>query len=195
MAAAAPDILIAATDIDQRLLECLADCRATLVRSFEEAQRALRERWFRMVVIDLNFDNARTFDLLQHVRSIADMNGMPVLCVQGLVGFVGAPARPPRVAARTRLCVLIVDSNVDAAHELAEMVEAAGHEVDLAYDAVAGVDAARRLRPDFVFAEPRLAQDLRSEPGLHAVAIHCVAKPPDPKSIRELLHATFASLS
>src|SRR5687767_10029348 len=143
MAAAAPDILIAATDIDQHLLECLADCRATLVRSFEEAQRVLRERWFRMVVIDVNFDHARTFDLLQHVRSLADMNGMPVLCVQGPVEFLGATTRPPRIEAQTRRCVLIVDSNVDAAHRLAELVEAAGHEVDLAYDA----RAARRRAP------------------------------------------------
>jgi DNA-binding response OmpR family regulator len=190
MAAAAPDILIAATDIDQRLLECLADCRATLVRSFEEAQRVLREHWFRMVVIDVNFDQARTSDLLQHVRSLADMNGMPVLCVQGPVGFLGATRRPPRIEAQTRRCVLIVDSNVDAAHRLAELVEAAGHEVDLAYDARAGLDAARRLRPDVVFvgvAEHGLAPRLRGEPALRDVPIHCLSKPPDRESIRTLL--------
>jgi CheY-like chemotaxis protein len=127
---------------------------------------------------------------LQHVRSLADMNGMPVLCVQGMVGFLGATARPPRIEAQTRRCVLIVDSNVDAAHRLAELVEAAGHEVDLAYDARAGLDAARRLRPDVVFvgvAEHGLALRLRGEPALRDVPIHCISKPPDRESIRTLL--------
>jgi DNA-binding response OmpR family regulator len=216
MAHAAPEILIAASDIDQRLLECLADCRAMLVRTFEEAQRALRERWFSMVVIDLNFDNARTFELFQHVCALAERHGAPVLCVQGLVGMLGAPSlrmKEVKPGAR-RLCALVIQHDVDAAHELAETIEAAGHEVDLAYDAAAGLDAARRLRPDVVFVDSsdrRLAQRLRAEPALRSARLvalardggmndermreagfdHSVAMPVDRDSLRALLEAAL----
>lgn len=209
---AASDILIAATDVDDRLLECLADFRTTFVRTFDEAQRALRECLFRMIVIDLNFDDVRMFDLLQHVRSLAAFSRVPVLCVQGsdpgpglggaldrlvrmlggeafvdlrgdekaaagaferLCRVVGAelgvhttpragqqkePAGARLQGEKQRLCVLIIDQDVDAAHCLAEMVEETGHDADLAYGATAGLDAARRLRPDVVFVDLALPQ-------------------------------------
>jgi DNA-binding response OmpR family regulator len=217
MAPAAPEILIAASDIDERLLECLADCRAMLVRTFEEAHRALGERWFSMVIIDVNFDNARTFELFQHVRALAERHhGAPVLCVQGLVGMLGAPSlrmKEVKTGVR-RLCALVIQHDVDAAHELAETIEAAGHEVDLAYDATAGLDAARRLRPDVVFVDSsdrRLAQRLRAEPALRNARLialareggandermreagfdHSVALPVDRDSLRVLLEAAL----
>lgn len=271
-AASAADILIAATDVDDRLLECLADCHATFVRTFEEAQRVLHERLFRMIVIDLNFDNVRMFDLLQHVRSLADFNGVPVLCVQGseacagigsaldrLVRMLGGRAfvdlrgddevlagafqrlchivggelgvdatrrrRQPsnkneaaRRSQRHSLCVLIIDHDVDAAHRLGELVEQMGHDVDFAYSGMAGLDAARRLRPDVVFLDLalpryRLARRLRRDPSLHNALIvaltaaaneenlqrmreagfaHHLVKPVDRQSIRRLLDACLA---
>lgn len=249
-AASAADILIAATDVDDRLLECLADCRATFVRTFEEAQRALREQLFKMIVIDLNFDNVRMFDLIQHVRSLADFNGVPVLCVQGaeagagfsaaldrLVRMLGGKAfidlrgdeeslagafqrlcsilgaelgidsarrwrqQSQRSTARLRagdrpLCVLIVDHDVGAADGLGEIVEHAGHDVDFAYNGIAGLDAARRLRPDVVFVDvslPRpdgyeLARRFRREPGLRTallIALISTAHKEDLERVRE----------
>jgi DNA-binding response OmpR family regulator len=216
MAPAAPEILIAASDIDERLLECLADCRAMLVRTFEEAHRALGERWFSMVIIDVNFDNARTFELFHQVRALADRHGAPVLCVQGLVGMLGTPPAGIKEMkpGDRRLCVLVIHHHVDAAHELAETIEAAGHDVDLAYDAAAGLDAARRLRPDVVFfdsCDRRLAQRLRGEPALRNARLialaredgvdderireagfdHSVAMPVDRDSLRVLLEAAL----
>lgn len=211
-AVSATDVLIAAPDIDGRLLESLADCRATLVRTFEEAKQALRERLFKMVVIDLNFDDVRMFDLLSHVRSLVDCNDVPVVCIQvsdagaGLVaafdrlvrklggkGFVdlrghddtcsGATKQLSRIVAaevhERPLCVLVIDQDVDAAHQLGELLEQAGHDVDFAYDDAAGLDAARRLRPDLVFVNlalarfesDQMARRLRGEPHLRDAKI------------------------
>jgi DNA-binding response OmpR family regulator len=237
-AASTADILIAASEVDDRLLECLADCRATLVRTFDEAQRALRDQLFRMVVIDLNFDNVRMFDLLQHIRSLAQCSGVPVLCVQGaepaaglgaaldrlvrklggegLVDLRGQAAasaillRRPSIEAQAaaRLCILIVDHDVDAAHRLGEIVEQAGHEVDFAYSGAAGLDAARRLRPDVVFLDIRLriGGRLRRDAALRSLTLvaltgaetdpervraagfdHCIAKPVSQDLVRGLL--------
>jgi CheY-like chemotaxis protein len=258
-AATAADILIAASDVDHRLAECLSDCRATFVRTFDEAQRALRERLFRLVVIDLNFDNLRMFDLLEHVRSLARFNGVPVLCVQlaeagagigaaldRLVKRLGAKAfvdlrdggteslerlchmvgaelgtqagdQRERVGARAPLCILIIDHDVDAAQRLGEILEQAGDDVDFAYNGPAGLDAARRLRPDVVFLDLRLpgldayqvARRLRQERALRASLViglvsaavderdrermreagfdHHLAKPADRQALRKLL--------
>ena len=91
-AASATEVLIAAPDIDDRVLECLADCGATLVRTFDEAKQALRERLFKLIVIDLNFDEVRMFDLLHHVRSLADCDDVPVVCVQASEAGAGLGA-------------------------------------------------------------------------------------------------------
>lgn len=260
----AGDILIAATDVDDRLLHCLADCRATFVRTFEEAQQVLRSRLFKMILIDLNFDNVRMFDLLHYVRSLPGFHGVPVLCVQACEAGAGLSAAfdrlvrmlggrgfvdlrgndellasaiqrlcrivgaefgmdtPPRDRSAA-LCILIIDSDVDAAQRLGEVAEQAGHDVDFAYSGTAGLDAARRLRPDIVFvdlalASPegyQLARRLRCEPGLRNarfVALTAAAneqdrerireagfddqvlKPADPAAIRKLLDAPHAHM-
>jgi DNA-binding response OmpR family regulator len=221
-ARSAADVLIAATDIDERLLECLADCRARLVRTFDEAQRALREQLFGIIVIDLNFDNVRMFDLLQHVRSLARFNGVPVLCIQRSEAGTGLGAALDRLVRtlggkalvdlrgdgesfaglfrRLRhrpLCVLIIDRDIDAAHRLGELLEDRGHDVDFAYDAMTGVDAARRLRPDVVFVGLELARldgeelmrRLGREPRLNSARIIALGaeRPSDWQSIQRLL--------
>ena len=223
-AGASAEILIAASELDERLLARVAHCRATLVRTFDEAQRALREHWFGLVVIDLNFDDVRMFDLLEHVRSLAHFKGVPVLCVQLAEAGAGMGAALDRVVKRlggnafvdlrtsgtaplqraaSQLCILIIDHDVDAAHRLGEMLEQDGHDVDFAYGRGAGLDAARRLRPDVIFldaAMSQIASRLRREPDLAGGLIiglaterceagldYHIAKPPDRKAIRELL--------
>jgi hypothetical protein len=74
---------------DTRTLRCLEMYRATFVRTYEEAKQALQDSLFRVVVIDLNFDGGRVFDLLQHIRSLARFDGVPVICVQ-LAEFTAA---------------------------------------------------------------------------------------------------------
>lgn len=250
-AASATEVLIAAPDMDGRLLACLADCRATLVRTFDEAKQALRERLFKMIVIDLNFDDVRMFELLRHVRSLADCNGIPVVCVQaseagpglgaafdrlvkmfGGKGFVDVRAQNDSRAGAFQqlcriiaaglhdedqerpLCILVIDQDVDAAHQLGELLEHAGHDVDFAYSDAAGLDAARRLRPEVVFVNlapthfsgDRMARRLRREPGMEDAKIiaitandqdherlleagfdGCLTTPPDGLSIEKIL--------
>jgi CheY-like chemotaxis protein len=71
-----------------------------------------------------------------------------------------------------RLRILIIDDNVDAARTLGALCEHFGHEVDFAYDGPSGLEAARRLRPDLIFADivlpgldgHELARQLRQDP-------------------------------
>jgi DNA-binding response OmpR family regulator len=82
-----------------------------------------------------------------------------------------------------RLCILIIDDDIDAAQTLGALCEQSGHEVDFAYDGASGVEAARRLQPDIVFA--RLAL-----PGLDKDQLRdrvTVALPADPALIESLL--------
>jgi DNA-binding response OmpR family regulator len=53
------------------------------VRTFEEAQRALAQDSFRLILIDLQFEESRMFELLEHVRTLGNYQGVPIICVQG----------------------------------------------------------------------------------------------------------------
>lgn len=53
----------------------------------------------------------------------------------------------------TRLSILVVDDNVDAADTLAEILRAAGHGVQTEYDGIAAVDTARSDKPDVVLLD------------------------------------------
>ncbi|KQQ32381.1 autoinducer kinase [Duganella sp. Leaf126] len=59
---------------------------------------------------------------------------------------VAPPAAPVQVA-DTRMRVLVVDDNVDAAQTLQLLLEAAGHDVVVAHTAHAALEAAQRLEP------------------------------------------------
>ena len=65
-----------------RRLTCLDAHRPTFVKTFDEAKQALEKSLFRLIVIDVRFDESKVFDLLQHIRSLASFDGVPVLCVQ-----------------------------------------------------------------------------------------------------------------
>jgi signal transduction histidine kinase/ActR/RegA family two-component response regulator len=68
---------------------------------------------------------------------------------------------PPRVLPRR---ILVVEDNRDAAETLRDLLQMAGHEVTLAFTGPAGVDAARRLRPEVVLCDIGL-------PGLDGYAV------------------------
>jgi PAS domain S-box-containing protein len=64
---------------------------------------------------------------------------------------VEAPA-PPAAAPRTRR-VLVVDDNVDAAESLSLLLQADGHQTELAHDGLAAVAAIGRFAPDIVLLD------------------------------------------
>jgi PleD family two-component response regulator len=57
------------------------------------------------------------------------------------------PRESGAVPARTGRRILIVDDNVDAAHLMADVLEAVGHETRLAYDGPAALDIAADFQP------------------------------------------------
>lgn len=77
---------------------------------------------------------------------------------------------PARIIRR----VLVIDDNQDAAETLALLLQLEGHEVHVAHDGPAGLEAAVSLRPDVIFLDLgmpgmdgyEVARRLRQEPGL-----------------------------
>lgn len=75
--------------------------------------------------------------------------------------------------------VLIVDDNVDSAASVAAFLRLAGHDVRMAHDGHAALQAARSMRPEFIFLDLGLpgldgyevARRVRAEPGLEAARI------------------------
>ena len=172
------------------------------------------------------------------VRSLIELHGGTVLVRSAGVGqgsefIVRLPALPEglngnvlrsEVAASlppsaARCCVLVVDDNVDAAESLAMLLRLQGHEVQVAPDGPAALEAALACWPDVVFLDigmPRMdgyevARRLRQQAnhdGLVLVALtgwgreedrrrsreagfdHHLVKPADPEALRQLLACT-----
>lgn len=91
------------------------------------------------------------------------------------------PTEPPQgtrlVGPRRR--ILVIDSDADAADSLAMLLELEGHEVEVTYSALSGLEAAQRLMPEVVLIEVKLpwmngyevARRLRAHPALGATRI------------------------
>jgi len=79
--------------MNAEIRDSLAQCEVTSVRSFEQAQRAVQAEQFELVVIDLQFDECRMFDLLEHLRSLGTYQHVPIVCVQGTDRRVSAAIR------------------------------------------------------------------------------------------------------
>jgi CheY-like chemotaxis protein len=73
----------ASPEMDERLHQCLPGHQVHFVRTMREAVSALRHDGFRLLVIDLGFDESRMFELLQHVRALPHYKDVPVICVYG----------------------------------------------------------------------------------------------------------------
>ncbi len=75
--------------------------------------------------------------------------------------------------------ILVVDDNLDAAELLGEILQLDGHATWLAQDAHAGLDAARRFRPDVAILDIGmrgmngfdLARAMRADPGLTGIRL------------------------
>ncbi len=108
---------------------------------------------------------------LSLVRSLVQMHGGSVAAFSEGLGRgsrfevrlplqkgTGAPLFPPRRAPANVLRdppkrVLIVDDNVDAADSLALVLKMLGHDVQAAYDAPMGLEAAQKHRPEIVLLD------------------------------------------
>ncbi len=73
----------AVPELDERLRDCLPEHELTFVRTMHQAVAALRRDGFRLVVIDLNFDESRMFELLQYLRALPKYGDVPVICIYG----------------------------------------------------------------------------------------------------------------
>ena len=82
----------------------------------------------------------------------------------------------------SKLRILVVDDNLDAAVSLARLIALMGHDVNVARDGSSALFTARSMRPDFVLLDIGLpgsdgfqvAEALRREPGLASVRIIAV---------------------
>jgi signal transduction histidine kinase/ActR/RegA family two-component response regulator len=92
---------------------------------------------------------------------------------RGTLPAAAQPAPPPVVSAPVpKRRVLIADDNVDFANSLLSILESLGQQVTVVHDGFAALEAAGRLRPDFIFLDigmPGLngyevAQRLRRQP-------------------------------
>jgi CheY-like chemotaxis protein len=65
------------------------------------------------------------------------------------------PSRPevPAIASKNSLSVLVVEDNRDSADTLAKLLELSGYQVSIAYTAMDGLEAAKRIRPDVVLCD------------------------------------------
>jgi PAS domain S-box-containing protein len=117
----------------------------------------------------------------------------------------------------SRRRILVVDDNADTAESLALLLRREGHEVHVAHDGVAGLQAAQTDRPDIVFLDIgmpgmdgyEVARRLRRQPGLRGVVLvaltgwgqeedrerarragfdHHLTKPAAPETLQQLLN-------
>ena len=98
--------------MDARLLGLLAGERLYLVRTLDEALRALEHEQFDLAVLSVHFDDSRMFDLLRQVRAQGRNKAIPVVCVRepGL-GFTAISSHTLEVTCRA----LDADAFVDLA--------------------------------------------------------------------------------
>ena len=97
------------------------------------------------------------------------------------------PARKAKGAAEQplngRRRVLVVDDNVDAARTLEALLHSLGHDVDVAHDGAAALEAARKRTPEVVLLDISMpgidglevARRLREQPGFDGVRLAAVS--------------------
>ena len=86
MAAKKSHILLACVQEGyRRLFAILTGHELTFVTTLAAAQQALKAGRFNMIMIGVNFDESRMFDLLQHVRADSTYSHVPVVCFRGII--------------------------------------------------------------------------------------------------------------
>ena len=82
----------------------------------------------------------------------------------------------------TRCRVVVIDDNYDDVRTTALYLQSIGHEVEFAINGYAGLDLAKRFRPDVVFVDLRMpeidgatvAQQIRDDPKLRTVRVFAI---------------------
>jgi PAS domain S-box-containing protein len=163
------------------------------------------------------------------VKSLVEMHGGSVLALSDGIGHgaefrIRLPPQPAPLAGASlsrsgghpSRRIFIIEDNVDAADSLREALELAGHEVEVAYNGVDGIERARHFKPDIVLCDIGLpgmngyevARAMRNDETIgaaHLVAltgyalpedlarareagfdVH-IAKPPSPEALQETL--------
>jgi CheY-like chemotaxis protein len=101
----------------------------------------------------------------------------------------------------SRRRILVVDDHVDAAQSLAELLEHLGHDVQVAHDGRAALEAARFNRPHVVLLDLGMpgfdgygvVERLRREAPFKAVAFVAVTGWARPEDLRRTREAGFAA--
>jgi signal transduction histidine kinase/CheY-like chemotaxis protein len=109
------------------------------------------------------------------------------------------PAPAAAVEEMPRRRILVVEDNRDAADTLREVLELAGHEVAVAYEGPAGVEAAREFHPEVVLCDLGLpgmdgyavAAELRRDPATAATRLIAVSGYGQDEDRRRSLEAGF----
>ena len=118
-----------------------------------------------------------------HARSDGPGHGsqfivrLPLLAAAEAAAAPAAPAAPRADAPRRR--ILVADDNRDSADSMGMILSATGHEVEVVYDGLAAVSAARRLQPEVMVLDIGMpgmngydvAQAVRREPWSAGTAI------------------------
>jgi CheY-like chemotaxis protein len=69
--------------INRAIRESFCGCEVTSVQTFDQARRALEQQRFRLVLIDLQFEQSRMVELLEYLKSLDGYQDVPVVCLQG----------------------------------------------------------------------------------------------------------------
>jgi CheY-like chemotaxis protein len=69
--------------INRAIRDSIRGYEVTSVQTFDEAQRALEQQPFGLVLIDLQFEQSRMVELLEYLKSLAGYQDVPVVCLQG----------------------------------------------------------------------------------------------------------------
>lgn len=128
---------------------------------------------------------------------------------------------PPPTPVSRQWRILLIEDNIDAARSLSEALSLQGHELAVAHSGAAGLDRARRFRPELIVCDIglpdmdgyELARRVRADPELRSVFLvaltgyaaeadqnlaaqagfdHHLAKPSGPEQITEILSALHA---
>lgn len=107
--------------------------------------------------------------------------------------------RPSESPPKSRRRILVIEDNVDAADTLCEALEYCDHEVQVAYDGLAGFDKARKFLPDIVLCDIGLpgmdgyavVRALRADKASRGLFIVALSGYTQPKDLQRAIQAGF----
>lgn len=104
-------ILVADTpEGDRRISAILSGYDLAFVRTLGEAQRLLAREKFALVLIGVNFDDSRMFDLLRHLQATGAHVGCAVICMRSQhFGSHAITIEGLEIAAKALGCNLFLD--------------------------------------------------------------------------------------